>query len=604
MEKKIRGTWVAGVLTAVAAVAVAAVAAGVLFFPAAPAYAMTPALSLSTSGGTTVQVTVNGDPNASVALYYYAAGAAGIQSAVLGTTNANGYFSAPVTASSYGILAGNAVYVVVNGQQSSSQSWPAPTGTPTLSQASVTVGLGQKITVYSQGSSAPVYLASNSNPSAAAVQANGTQVTVTANQTGSTNASICYTGTAASCANLYVVVTATGALSFSQNNFTIPVGQSTAVTVTGGSGTYSVTNNSNPAVAAAVLSGSVVTVTPATMGTTNVTVCDTAGNCGTIYATVGSGTGTGTIYFSTPNPSLTLGQITTVTAYGGSNYYVTGNSNPSVASQTLSGSTLTISGLANGTTAINVCSASNGCATLTVTVGGSTSGTVSFGVTNPTVIVGQSTNIALTGNSSFYLSSNSNANIVTPSVNGMTLSLYGVNPGTSSVVLCATGSGACGTLSVTVVAASGGTAGSGSAAGTGTASNAALLSAIQSMQTQLAQLVTQIQTMASTLTQAAANLTGSSGGTAASGTGAGSAASSGSATTSTVFTGFLSVGSQNAQVAALQQYLAKKGFYNGAVTGYYGSLTASAVKSYQAAHGINAAGYVGPSTRAALNAGE
>jgi hypothetical protein len=70
------------------------------------------------------------------------------------------------------------------------------------------------------------------------------------------------------------------------------------------------------------------------------------------------------------------------------------------------------------------------------------------------------------------------------------------------------------------------------------------------------------------------------------------------------FTEFLSIGSQGAQVTALQQLLTKDGFYTGPITGYYGLLTESAVKKFQSAHGIDAKGYVGPSTRVALNIGE
>ncbi len=85
--------------------------------------------------------------------------------------------------------------------------------------------------------------------------------------------------------------------------------------------------------------------------------------------------------------------------------------------------------------------------------------------------------------------------------------------------------------------------------------------------------------------------------------------SSGStSTTSTAayynFTEFLTIGSQDAQVTALQKRLTADGFYSGAITGYYGTLTQAAVEKFQAAHAIAVKGYVGPSTRAALNAGE
>jgi hypothetical protein len=70
------------------------------------------------------------------------------------------------------------------------------------------------------------------------------------------------------------------------------------------------------------------------------------------------------------------------------------------------------------------------------------------------------------------------------------------------------------------------------------------------------------------------------------------------------FTEFLSVGSQDAQVTALQERLAYDGYFTNAVTGYFGSLTEAAVEKYQSANGIDVKGYVGPATRAALNAGK
>lgn len=79
---------------------------------------------------------------------------------------------------------------------------------------------------------------------------------------------------------------------------------------------------------------------------------------------------------------------------------------------------------------------------------------------------------------------------------------------------------------------------------------------------------------------------------------------SGSATANYNFTEFLSVGSQDAQVTALQQRLTADGFYSGPITGYYGTLTEAAVEKFQSAHGIEVKGYVGPSTRSALNVGE
>jgi len=71
-----------------------------------------------------------------------------------------------------------------------------------------------------------------------------------------------------------------------------------------------------------------------------------------------------------------------------------------------------------------------------------------------------------------------------------------------------------------------------------------------------------------------------------------------------MFSKFMGIGSQGADVTALQQRLTKDGFYSGPITGRYGSLTEAAVKLYQGAHSITKAGYVGPGTRAALNSGK
>ncbi len=79
---------------------------------------------------------------------------------------------------------------------------------------------------------------------------------------------------------------------------------------------------------------------------------------------------------------------------------------------------------------------------------------------------------------------------------------------------------------------------------------------------------------------------------------------SNSTATSYNFMEFLNIGSQDAQVTALQQRLTADGFYSGPITGYFGALTKIAVQKFQSAHGITAKGYVGPSTRAALNAGK
>ncbi|NUQ57219.1 MAG: peptidoglycan-binding protein [Candidatus Paceibacter sp.] len=65
------------------------------------------------------------------------------------------------------------------------------------------------------------------------------------------------------------------------------------------------------------------------------------------------------------------------------------------------------------------------------------------------------------------------------------------------------------------------------------------------------------------------------------------------------FTRSLTVGSQGSDVTCLQDYLRSGGYFNRASTGYFGSITRSAVAAWQAANGVSpAAGYFGPISRA------
>jgi peptidoglycan hydrolase-like protein with peptidoglycan-binding domain len=66
----------------------------------------------------------------------------------------------------------------------------------------------------------------------------------------------------------------------------------------------------------------------------------------------------------------------------------------------------------------------------------------------------------------------------------------------------------------------------------------------------------------------------------------------------------LEQGMSGADVSSLQTYLAKDAtiYPQGLVTGYFGTLTTSAVSNFQARNGIATAGRVGPITLVALNA--
>lgn len=65
----------------------------------------------------------------------------------------------------------------------------------------------------------------------------------------------------------------------------------------------------------------------------------------------------------------------------------------------------------------------------------------------------------------------------------------------------------------------------------------------------------------------------------------------------------LKVGMRNADVRALQEYLADAGFFNVDATGYFGSITKKAVIAFQLANDLPGTGFVGTLTRGVLNSG-
>jgi murein L,D-transpeptidase YcbB/YkuD len=272
-----------------------------------------------------------------------------------------------------------------------------------------------------------------------------------------------------------------------------------------------------------------------------------------------------------------------------------------------------------------VCDTASTCGTLSVTVTGGQAGnqTGIFSVANPTLAVGQSLNVGLSSAATGYVVGyNASPNIVQASVtNGVTLALTGASAGTDTLSICAL-AGACSQLSVTVTGPTNTAPANVATAATTTAvaaatpvvaatvqapapvpqsgtvtPNATLLAEIQTLQTAVTQILTQVQSMETELGQLAAQVN------AGSGSGISASASAASSGTSYNFTELLTVGSQDAEVTALQDRLAALGFYSGPITGYYGTLTEAAVAKYQTAHGITATGYTGPSTRTALNAG-
>lgn len=165
-----------------------------------------------------------------------------------------------------------------------------------------------------------------------------------------------------------------GNVYLSQSNISLNTGSNTTVSISGGTGTYYVSSNSNSNVASYSINGSILTVNGLNNGNTTLTVCSasTGSSCATLYVSVyGYNNNFGSVTFSQNNLNVQAGQTQSVTVYGNSgSYYISGNSASGIASATISGSTLTISGIGNGSATFTVCSqnSNSSCGSLYVTV--------------------------------------------------------------------------------------------------------------------------------------------------------------------------------------------------------------------------------------------
>lgn len=165
-----------------------------------------------------------------------------------------------------------------------------------------------------------------------------------------------------------------GNVTLSQTNLYLSVNQSNTVSISGGTGTYYVSSNSNSNVASVSINGSILTVSAINGGSTNISICsaNVGTSCATLFVTVNGYNygGNNQVTFSQSSINVQAGQTQSVSIYGNGNYYVSGNNGSGIASVTLNGSTLTVSGIANGSATFIICSQAqtSSCGSLYVTV--------------------------------------------------------------------------------------------------------------------------------------------------------------------------------------------------------------------------------------------
>jgi ferredoxin len=263
---------------------------------------------------------------------------------------------------------------------------------------------------------------------------------------------------AASSSIAWPIGTTSGNFSLSQTGIVLAVGQSTSISAYNSTGTIYLSNNSNPAVANLSISGTQINIYGNTYGSTTASLCQTgnSSSCASLYITVGNSS-TAALTFSISNVTVSPGQSIPITISGGNgNYTVLNNSNSGIIQASISTTTNNIVNIStnstSGSAAITICSSNmSTCGIINATASTVSTSPITFSQTNPTVSIGQSLLIGLSGGSSstYYVSANSSPSIIQTSISGSTLTLVGETSGSSTITVCSS-SGSCGTLSATV----------------------------------------------------------------------------------------------------------------------------------------------------------
>ena len=180
--------------------------------------------------------------------------------------------------------------------------------------------------------------------------------------------------------------------------------------------------SSDASVASAVVSGAGLSISGVASGSTNVVVRDANGTVVTIAAKVGS-SATGSPLFTTAAADIVVA-VGTKPVYaigGGTGPYTVGSSNAAVVTAEVSGSTLSISGVAVGSAKIVLLDAAGAKVEINVVVG--TGPVVALYTTAPgsvTLANGASQTYTIGGGVGPYVASSSNTSVATASLTGST----------------------------------------------------------------------------------------------------------------------------------------------------------------------------------------
>ncbi|TXI93605.1 MAG: hypothetical protein E6Q34_05280 [Burkholderiaceae bacterium] len=336
-----------------------------------------------------------------------------------------------------GVGSGSAIVVVTDSAGAKVQiNVKADSGVALFTTApdNLSIGIGKTSFNFTIGGGSGIYTVAPGNRQVLTINQNGNQFSITGLSAGQTSVTI--TDSLGNSKKVEVTVgTGVSLFTTAPTAVTVAVGSSTSVyTIGGGSEQYAVSSSDSSVATVGQSNANQFVINGKAGGRATVVVKDSLGNLVNISVVVGSNDA----IYSTSGSTVSLnpGGSALYKVGGGTTVYNVGSSNTAVATASITGGDLLITGVSTGTANIIVRDTSSGSLTIAVSVGnGTPTPLYSTAASDIIVLPGSSPTFTIGGGRAPYFVSTSNANVATASVTGSTLTINSISSGTTKVVI-------------------------------------------------------------------------------------------------------------------------------------------------------------------------
>ena len=225
-------------------------------------------------------------------------------------------------------------------------------------------------------------------------------------------------------------------VTFSKINPGLLQGQTLVITVSGGTGSYYISSNSNQNAVQASVSGNLLSLSGSQAGTATILVCSSNAVCSNQVVTVTHNTNPGSLYLTQSNVSIEVGKAVQVIVTGGTAPYSTYYDGTNKVTANVVGTVITITGVSQGATSVTICGVSGGCVPLQATVTPSSISTTAITISVP-LAIGQTLSLPLSGGSMNYYIATPITSPFNATISGKTLYVVGTAVGNRTVTICA-----------------------------------------------------------------------------------------------------------------------------------------------------------------------